>query len=48
MLNLMKDARQAILDDRYPDFISAFFEKRFPEGAPKWVKDALHGVGVVL
>jgi hypothetical protein len=48
MLNLMKEAREAILGDRYPEFIRAFFAKRFPEGAPMWVRDALEGVGVVL
>jgi queuine/archaeosine tRNA-ribosyltransferase len=48
MLNLMKEAREAILEDRYPEFIVTFFQRRFPEGAPKWVMDALGWVGVVL
>jgi queuine/archaeosine tRNA-ribosyltransferase len=48
MLNLMREAREAILEDRYPEFVRVFFGKRFPEEVPKWVTDALGSVGLTI
>jgi tRNA-guanine family transglycosylase len=47
-LDLMRHVRNAILEDRYPDFVTEFFGKLYPQGAPQWAKDALQGVGVQL
>jgi queuine tRNA-ribosyltransferase len=47
-LELMREARDAILEDRYPAFVKEFFAQLYPEGAPQWARDALKGVGVVL
>ncbi|KAF2430925.1 queuine tRNA-ribosyltransferase [Tothia fuscella] len=47
-LDLMRRAREAILEDRYPDFVKEFFERLYPGGAPEWAKEALGSVGVVV
>ncbi|KIW05981.1 queuine tRNA-ribosyltransferase [Verruconis gallopava] len=47
-LDLMRQARNAILEDRYPQFLRDFFASYYPDGAPQWAKDALAGVGVEL
>lgn len=47
MLDLMKRARTAILEDEYPAFARQFFSEYFGEkGPPKWAVDALKGVGI--
>jgi queuine tRNA-ribosyltransferase catalytic subunit len=49
LLDLMRRARQAIIDDRYPAFVKAFFKDLYPEGDfPEWATTALKGVGVDL
>lgn len=49
MLNLMKRARNAIIEDRYPAFARNFFKDYFRgKGAPKWAVDAMRGVGIEL
>ncbi|KAJ4335499.1 hypothetical protein N0V95_008884 [Ascochyta clinopodiicola] len=50
-LNLMRLARDAILEDRYPQFLKDFFNKLYNaqrEKYPVWAVDALKGVGVDL
>jgi queuine tRNA-ribosyltransferase len=50
-LNLMRLAREAILEDRYPQFLKDFFSKLYDgkkEKYPEWAVDALRGVGVDL
>jgi queuine tRNA-ribosyltransferase catalytic subunit len=49
-LNLMKNARQAILEDRYPAFVKQFFRDLHEDKRdyPDWAVDALAGVGVDL
>lgn len=49
-LNLMKQVRNAILEDRYPDFVKTFFYTRHPDRAtiPTWATEALEQVGVHL
>ena len=47
----MKDARQAILDDRYPEFLRDFFRRLYTDngkGVERWAVDALKAVGVDL
>lgn len=50
-LNLMRLAREAILEDRYPRFVKEFFGKLYDwkkEKYPEWAVNALKGVGVDL
>jgi queuine tRNA-ribosyltransferase len=50
-LNLMKEAREAIIQDRYPQFVKDFFSKLHngeKDKYPRWAVDALRGVGVDL
>ncbi|EFQ91962.1 hypothetical protein PTT_11067 [Pyrenophora teres f. teres 0-1] len=50
-LNLMRLAREAIMEDRYPHFVKGFFSTLYSgdkERYPKWAVDALKGVGVDL
>lgn len=50
-LNLMKNARQAIIEDRYPGFVKEFFGRLYADDQskyPQWAVDALRGVGVDL
>lgn len=51
LLDLMKEARQAILEDRYPEFLREFFRKLYTDNGKeveRWAVDALKGVGVRL
>jgi queuine/archaeosine tRNA-ribosyltransferase len=50
-LNLMRLTREAIMEDRYPQFVKDFFSKLYngeKKKYPKWAVDALKGVGVHL
>lgn len=49
MLDLMRRAREAISEDRYPAFARQFFREYFPgKDAPDWAAEALRGVGIDL
>jgi len=50
LLNLMKQAREAILEDRYPTFVKRFFHRMYADGGefPQWAVDALRSVGIDL
>ncbi|KAK5939756.1 hypothetical protein PMZ80_008138 [Knufia obscura] len=49
MLDLMRRVRDAIREDRYPDFARQFFKDYFPDkGAPQWAVDAMKGVNIDL
>lgn len=50
LLNLMKRARTAIVEDRYPMFLKEFFRKLYGDkkDLPEWAVTALRGVGVDL
>jgi len=50
LLSLMKSARQAIIEDRYPPFLREFFGKLYPTRTeiPQWAIGALQRVGVDL
>jgi queuine tRNA-ribosyltransferase catalytic subunit len=50
-LNLMKEARNAIKQDRYPEFLHQFFSTLYDgqkDRYPQWAVDALRTVGVDL
>ncbi|KAI1876808.1 uncharacterized protein JN550_000880 [Neoarthrinium moseri] len=49
-LQLMRDVRTAIIEDRYPAFLRQFFADIYPDKAqyPDWAVGALQGVGVDL
>ena len=49
LLSLMRRARNAILEGRYPEFVRGFFAKYFADkGVPEWAVDALKGVGIEI
>ncbi|KIX02863.1 queuine tRNA-ribosyltransferase [Rhinocladiella mackenziei CBS 650.93] len=49
LLSLMRRARNAILEDRYPVFAREFFASYFHDTAvPDWAVDALRGVGIEI
>lgn len=51
LLDLMRRARQAILEDRFPGFLRDFFTRLYTDngkGVERWAVDALKGVGVDL
>lgn len=51
LLDLLRQAREAIVDERYPSFLKAYFNKLYDgkkEEFPGWAVDALRGVGVDL
>ena len=48
-MKLMRDIRQSITEDMFPDFIQKFFLKRYPDrDFPEWTVEALNHVGVHL
>lgn len=50
LLSLMKSAREAIIEDRYPAFLKSFFGKLYDDRTkfPEWAVVALRSVGVDL
>lgn len=48
-LRLMKETRESITDDRFPEFVQAFMLKIYPKrNYPQWAVDALASVKIVL
>ena len=49
-LSLMSAAREAIIEDRYPQFVKRFFKEFYGEKNkyPAWAVTALDGVGIQL
>ncbi|ORX68096.1 queuine tRNA-ribosyltransferase [Linderina pennispora] len=47
-MRLMRDIRQAIVDDRYPQFVRSFIRRRFGKTVPAWVVNALKSVNIDL
>ncbi|TRY65890.1 hypothetical protein DNTS_022758 [Danionella cerebrum] len=49
-LRLMRDVRQSIIDQKFPEFVKVFMERMFPspEDYPSWAVDALHSVNICL
>lgn len=48
MRNLTRRIRESILEDRYPEFIKEFMNKRYSEKIPEWIIQALLKVNVDL
>eukprot|EP00977_Amphora_coffeiformis_P030360 scaffold46492_cov168-Amphora_coffeaeformis.AAC.1 len=54
MMNLVRSMRQAILENRFPDYVRKFVGDQFPakdgggEDTPAWVVDALNAAGISL
>ena len=51
LLSLMGKVRDAIIEDRYPEFLRAYFRKVYGGDVmkvPTWASSALKGVGVDL
>lgn len=50
LLSLMRAARGAILEDRYPDFLLNYFKRLYKDASnyPSWAVTALRSVGVDL
>jgi queuine tRNA-ribosyltransferase len=46
----MREARSAIIEDRYPTFVKEFFGKLYPDRKdfPGWAVEAMQSVGVDL
>lgn len=48
-LNLMRDMRKAIIEDRFPEFVQEFMAIMYKDReVPQWIKDALKSVNVNL
>lgn len=47
-LDLMRNIRNAIIEQRFPTFVIDFFQKRYPHDKPNWAVDALDSVGIDL
>ena len=52
MMSLVRQMREAILADRYSDFVRKFLKTQYPDGGeepcPSWVIDALQAAGISL
>lgn len=50
MMRLVRDMRNAVMEDRFPDYCRSFVRNHFPqsEDVPSWVVDALQEAGVSL
>lgn len=47
-LELMRSIRQAIVDDRYEEFVQQFFKDKFGAEPPAWAREALANVNIHL
>ena len=48
-LNLMRQIREAVLADRFPDFVRGFMARLHPDGRyPPWAVNALAAVHITL
>ncbi|KAJ2497031.1 Queuine tRNA-ribosyltransferase catalytic subunit 1 [Coemansia sp. RSA 1972] len=47
-MRLMRDIRQAIVEDRYPQFVRSFIKMRFGKTVPQWIVEALKSVNIDL
>lgn len=46
-LQLMRDMRSSIENDKFPDFVKTYFDDLYPE-KPKWIVDALASVNIEI
>ena len=47
-LNLMRQVRESIMQDRFPAFVQGFVSKMYALNVPDWVSDAFSSVGIHL
>lgn len=48
-LRLMKNIRDSVVEDRFPEFIKDFMEGLYPDkDYPSWIKDSLNAVNIEL
>lgn len=50
-MELMQSIRDSIKNDRFPEFVRAFLQKRYTEAdqsMPEWIIEALASVGIFL
>lgn len=45
-LQLMRDIRQAISDDKFPEFVKEYMNELYPEEKPNWIVEALASVNI--
>lgn len=45
-LQLMRDVRKSIEDDKFPEFAKTFFDGLYADKKPKWIVDALKSVNI--
>lgn len=45
-LQLMRDIRQAIENDSFPEFVKTYMDELYPDEKPKWIIEALASVGI--
>jgi queuine tRNA-ribosyltransferase len=48
MMQLMKNIREAIIDQRFPEFVRDFMHRMYPEEVPEWVVNALREAEIEL
>lgn len=48
MRNLTRRVRESILNETFPEFLKSFMTSRYKENIPKWIRDALEKVNVIL
>lgn len=48
-MQLMRDIRQSIKQDKFPEFVQGFMTRMFPDKAyPAWARNALASVNIFL
>lgn len=48
-LRLMKNIRNSILEDRFPEFVKGFLLGLYPDqNYPSWIKDSLNAVNIEI
>ena len=48
-MQLMRDIRESIKQDKFPEFVQGFMKRMFPDNIyPDWVKNALASVNILL
>jgi queuine tRNA-ribosyltransferase len=45
-LQLMRDMRDAIKNDQFPEFVKSYMDELYPTEKPKWIVDALKSVNI--
>ena len=48
MQRLMREIREAIVQQKFPEYVRRFMAQQYPEGAPGWVVNALKAAEIDL